>query len=119
MGLEQFSLERLVDDSPLGSGQIMIIVICALVAVVDGFDTQSIGLVAPTIAAAWHIEPSRFGLVFGAGLLGSLIGALVLGTSADRFGRRPALLAAVALFAATTLMTPFASSLPVLAIMRL
>ena len=40
MGREQLSLERLVDDSPLGSGQIMIIVICALVAVVDGFDTQ-------------------------------------------------------------------------------
>jgi AAHS family 4-hydroxybenzoate transporter-like MFS transporter len=119
MGREQLSLERLVDDSPLGGGQIMIIVICALVAVVDGFDTQSIGLVAPTIAAAWHVEPSRFGMVFGAGLFGSLIGALVLGTCADRFGRRPPLLVAVALFAATTLMTPFASSLPVLAIMRL
>jgi AAHS family 4-hydroxybenzoate transporter-like MFS transporter len=119
MGREQLSLERLVDGSPLGSGQIMIIVICALVAVVDGFDTQSIGLVAPTIAAAWHVEPSRFGMVFGAGLFGSLIGALVLGTCADRFGRRPALLVAVALFAATTLMTPFASSLPVLAVIRL
>jgi AAHS family 4-hydroxybenzoate transporter-like MFS transporter len=119
MGREQLSLARLVDDSPLASGQIMTIVICALVAVVDGFDTQSIGLVAPTIAADWHVEPSRFGMVFGAGLFGSLIGALVLGTCADRFGRRPALLVAVALFAATTLMTPFASSLPVLAIMRL
>jgi MFS transporter, AAHS family, 4-hydroxybenzoate transporter len=119
MGRETLSLERLVDGSPLGSGQIMIIVICALVAVVDGFDTQSIGLVAPTIAAAWHVEPSRFGMVFGAGLFGSLIGALVFGTCADRFGRRPALLVAVALFAATTLVTPFASSLPVLAITRL
>lgn len=119
MGREQLSLERFVDDSPLGSGQIMIIVICALVAVVDGFDTQSIGLVAPSIAAAWHVAPSRFGLVFGAGLFGSLIGALVLGTCADQFGRRPALLVAVALFAATTLMTPLASSLSVLAIIRL
>ena len=119
MGREQLSVARLVDDSPLVSGQIMTVVICALVAVVDGFDTQSIGLVAPTIAADWHVEPARFGMVFGAGLFGSLIGALVLGTCADRFGRRPALLVAVALFAATTLMTPFASSLPVLAIMRL
>jgi hypothetical protein len=89
MGREQLSLASLVDDSPLGSGQIMIIVVCALVAVVDGFDTQSIGLVAPAIAADWHVEASRFGMVFGAGLFGSLIGALVLGTCADRFGRRP------------------------------
>ena len=119
MGHEKLSLEAIVDSSPLGSWQITIIVICALVAVVDGFDTQSIALVAPAIAAAWHVAPSRFGMVFGAGLFGSLIGALVFGTCADRFGRRPALLVAVALFAATTLVTPFASSLPVLAITRL
>jgi len=50
--VEKLSLESIVDNSPLGRGQIMIIVICALIAVVDGFDTQSIGLVAPAIAAA-------------------------------------------------------------------
>src|ERR1700719_1182450 len=119
MGPEKLSLESLVDSSPLGRGQIMIIVICALVAVVDGFDTQSIALVAPAIAAAWHIAPSRFGMVFGAGLFGSLAGALVFGICGDRFGRRPALIGAVALFAATTSITPFASSLPVLGLVRL
>src|SRR3981081_3750755 len=119
MGHEKLSLEAIVDSSPLGSGQIMIIVICALVAVVDGFDTQSIALVAPAIAAAWHVAPSRFGVVFGAGLFGSLVGALVFGICGDRFGRRPALLAAVAVFTATTSITPFTSSLPGLAIVRL
>ncbi|MDB6087131.1 MAG: hypothetical protein JWN43_5012, partial [Gammaproteobacteria bacterium] len=92
---------------------------CALDAMVDGFDTQSIALVAPAIAAAWQVEPSRFGMVFGAGLFGSLLGALVFGICGDRFGRRPALIAAVALFAATTSMTPSASSLPVLGLVRL
>jgi AAHS family 4-hydroxybenzoate transporter-like MFS transporter len=119
MGHEKLSLESVVDSSPLGRGQIMIIVICALIAVVDGFDTQSIGLVAPAIAAAWHVAPSRFGMVFGAGLFGSLVGALVFGICGDRFGRRPALITAVALFAATTSITPFASSLTALGIIRL
>src|SRR5882757_9748347 len=119
MGHEKLSLEAIVDSSPLGSAQITIIVICALVAVVDGFDTQSVALVAPAIAAAWHVAPSRFGMVFGAGLFGSLVGALVFGICGDRFGRRPALIAAVALFAATTSITPFASSLPALGIVRL
>jgi MFS transporter, AAHS family, 4-hydroxybenzoate transporter len=116
---EKLSLESIVDGSPLGRAQIMIIVICALVAVVDGFDTQSIALVAPAIAAAWHVAPSRFGMVFGAGMFGSLVGAIVFGICGDRFGRRPALIAAVALFAATTSITPFTSSLPVLGVVRL
>jgi MFS transporter, AAHS family, 4-hydroxybenzoate transporter len=119
MGHEKLSLEAIVDSSPLGRGQIMIIVICALVAVVDGFDTQSIALVAPAIAAAWHVAPSRFGIVFGAGMFGSLVGALVFGICGDRFGRRPALMAAVALFSAATSITPFTASVPVLAIVRL
>jgi AAHS family 4-hydroxybenzoate transporter-like MFS transporter len=116
---EKLSLESIVDSSPLGRGQIMIIVICALIAVVDGFDTQSIALVAPAIAAAWQVAPSRFGMVFGAGMFGSLVGALVFGICGDRFGRRPALIAAVALFAATTSITPFTPSLPVLGLVRL
>src|SRR5882762_5329811 len=98
---EKLSLESIVDGSPLRRGQIMIIVICALIAVVDGFDTQSIGPVAPAIGAAWQVAPSRFGMVFGAGLFGSLLGALVFGICADRFGQRAALIAAVAVVAAT------------------
>jgi MFS transporter, AAHS family, 4-hydroxybenzoate transporter len=119
MGHEKLSLEAIVDSSPLGRGQIIIIVICALVAVVDGFDTQSIALVAPAIAAAWHVAPSRFGIVFGAGMFGSLVGALVFGICGDRFGRRPALIAAVALFSAATSITPFTASVPVLGLVRL
>src|SRR6202051_3822678 len=116
MGHEKLSLESIVDSSPLGRGQIMIILICALIAVGGGFDTQSNALGGPPIAGAWHVAPSRFGVVFGAGMFGSLVGALVFGICADRFGRRPALIAAVALFAASTSITPCASSLPVLAI---
>src|SRR5216684_1262406 len=119
MGHGKLSLEAIIDSSPLGRGQIIIIMICALVAVVDGFDTQSIALVAPAIAAAWHVAPSRFGLVFGAGLFGSLVGALVFGICGDRFGRRPALIAAVALFSAATSITPFTASVPVLGLVRL
>jgi MFS transporter, AAHS family, 4-hydroxybenzoate transporter len=40
------------------------------VAMMDGFDTQSIAFVAPEIAAAWHVAPASFGPVFGIGLFG-------------------------------------------------
>jgi AAHS family 4-hydroxybenzoate transporter-like MFS transporter len=107
---ERLDLESIIDSSRLSAFQVAIMVCCALIAMMDGFDTQAIAFVAPEIATAWHIEAALFGPVFGAGLLGGLIGAMILGMASDRFGRKPTLLLAVTLFAAGSLVTPFAAS---------
>jgi AAHS family 4-hydroxybenzoate transporter-like MFS transporter len=112
-------LETIIDTSPLGRRQVVIVALCALVAMVDGFDTQSIALVAPVIVSAWGLKASTFGVVFGAGLLGSLIGAFLFGLAADRVGRKPALIAAMFLFAVVTLATPLTASVGSLIAVRL
>ena len=95
----------------MGSFHRVVIALCALMVMIDGFDTQVIGMVAPAIAASWHVAPASFGAVFGIGLFGGLIGVLALGTASDRFGRKPVLVAAIALFAGISLLTPLTSSL--------
>jgi AAHS family 4-hydroxybenzoate transporter-like MFS transporter len=107
----KLDLESIVDSSRLSGFQIVIIALCALVAMIDGFDTQSIAFVAPEITTTWRVQPSAFGPVFGAGLFGGLIGAMIFGVAGDRFGRKPTLLIAVLLFAAGSLVTPFAESI--------
>jgi MFS transporter, AAHS family, 4-hydroxybenzoate transporter len=79
---------ELVGKAPFGRFQFGITALCALVAVLDGFDTQAIAYVAPVIAEQWHIDPSGFGPIFGAGLAGLMVGAFILSPAADRFGRK-------------------------------
>src|SRR6266850_2167225 len=49
---------------------------------IDGYDLQSIGYVAPEIARAWSLDIAAFGIVFGAGLAGTIPGAMLAGPAA-------------------------------------
>jgi MFS transporter, AAHS family, 4-hydroxybenzoate transporter len=104
-------VRALIDDAPVGFYQNCIFFTCGLVAMVDGFDTQSIAFAAPAIAGAWKVSPSEFGLAFGAGLFGALCGGLLLGPVSDWIGRRKILVFSVGLFALTSYATAQSQSI--------
>jgi AAHS family 4-hydroxybenzoate transporter-like MFS transporter len=115
---ESTGLQAVMDSSRIGRFQVAIILVCACVAMFDGFDTQAIALAAPAIAASWKVAPAVFGGVFASGLFGALIGAITFGLAADRFGRKPSLLVAVALFGVVTIATLFVHDVPALMAVR-
>ena len=92
--------------------------LCALVALADGFDTQSIGPAARSMAATLGVEASAFGLVFAASQLGFLVGAAIFGTLGDRFGRKRSLILTSAIFALASLATAFVGSFGALVLLR-
>ncbi len=94
----------------LGPRQLAFLILCALVALLDGMDLQSIGLAAPFMADALHVAPYRFGLVFSVALVGMALGSFGLGRLADRRGRKRVLIAATVGFGVFTLGTAFAST---------
>jgi AAHS family 4-hydroxybenzoate transporter-like MFS transporter len=116
---EQADLDTCLDRGRIGAFQVIVFMLCALMVMIDGFNTQVIGLVAPAIASAWHVAPAAFGAVFGLGLLGGTVGAVAIGGAGDRFGRKPVLLASILLFAGVSLLTPFTTSIPALVMVRL
>src|SRR6202051_3362061 len=112
-------LDRALDSTKITAFQSTIIGLCALMAMIDGMDTQAIGLVAPAIASDWHVPAPAFGAVFGSSLFSGLIGALVVGQAGDRFGRKPVLLFSVLVLAIGSLATPLTHSVSRLLIVRL
>lgn len=112
------NIASIIDRSPLGAYRISIVVVCFLIALMDGFDTQAIGFAAPAISSALHIPITAFGKVFSASLLGAMLGALILGSLADRFGRRWMLAGSVVAFSLFSLLTPRAPDLSWLMLCR-
>jgi AAHS family 4-hydroxybenzoate transporter-like MFS transporter len=107
-----------IDRRPLGTFQIMVIVLCGLVALLDGFDLLAIGVAGPAIAVALHLGPGKLGPIFSIALLGLMLGAFAFGPVADRFGRKRALLGATATFGVFTLCTASSTSLQQLLLFR-
>ena len=114
----RFTFDELLDGPGTRRLRLLVVLLCAVVTTLDGFDLQSIALAAPAIAEDWGVGASAFGAVFGVGLFGSLIGALLLGRLSDRFGRRRILLISVAAFTVCSLATPLTGSVTGLLLIR-
>ena len=70
-------IPALIDSHPVSSFQRWILVLVGCAVVMDGFDVQAMGFVAPAIVHEWGIEKAALGPVFGAGLLCMLVGSLM------------------------------------------
>jgi len=110
----QVDADELIDERPISALQMRVFVLCALVAVLDAVDSQSIGVAGPLIAAGLKMSPAAFSPAYSAGLFGAAIGALAIGPISDRFGRKPLLVLTTALFGIFTCLTVFAGSFAVL-----
>jgi AAHS family 4-hydroxybenzoate transporter-like MFS transporter len=101
----------LIDRHPVTKFQIGVLILCMLVAALDGFDTQAIGYTAPAIAHQIGLPMPQFGQVGSAGLLGAALGALSFGPLADVFGRKWFLIGAMIVFAIFSYLTSQSASL--------
>src|ERR1700692_1264001 len=107
-----------INDSEISRFQYLIFTICIMIMMCDGFDTQALAYVAPSIASEWKLSPGVFGPIFAAVLLGSMAGAFAFGYLADRFGRKRTLLLCVIWFGLLNVGSAFASSIESFPLLR-
>jgi len=93
-------LRARIDAAPMHLYQWMIVTLCVVLNILDGFDVMALAFTAKSIGADFALSGSEIGILLSAGLIGMAVGALTLAPVADRIGRRPLILLSVALAAA-------------------
>jgi MFS family permease len=73
---------------------------------------------SPPFTHVWNLPPPAFSTAFVWSSVGVLVGALAAGPIGDRVGRKPLLLASVAIFGIASLLSAVAPSLAILSLWR-
>lgn len=82
-------------------GRTRTILLCFFINLMDGYDILAMAFAAPAASHQWQLTPIALGWLLSAALMGMTVGALVLSHFADILGRRPVILAGLAVIALT------------------
>ncbi len=90
---------EVIEQTPMGPRQWIVVVLMVLLNALDGFDVLSSAFAAPGITADWGIARPALGVVLSAELLGMGFGSVLLGGAADRYGRKFTMIACLVVMA--------------------
>jgi benzoate transport len=112
------SPQEVIDAYPMCAWQIAAVAVTILLNALDGFDVLSISFAAPGIADEWGLKRDALGWVLSMELIGMAAGSILLGGAADRYGRRPTILACLMAMTLGMYMVSGTSSITELSIWR-
>ncbi|MGW6174149.1 MFS transporter [Arthrobacter sp. NPDC055138] len=84
----------------------------------DMYDLVVYGSVLPVLMQEWSLGPVEAGAIGSYGLVGMMVGAILFGILADRFGRKRMLIISIVLFSAATALCAAAPGPVVFSVLR-
>jgi len=111
-------ITRIIDNGQVSFQQILVISLCLLFNMLDGFDITAMAVVAKTVGQELSLSADRLGWIFSFALAGMMIGAMLLAPLSDLIGRRNMIIASLLLVAVSILLTARADSLSEFVILR-
>lgn len=111
--------DAVINGARVSRLQIVVGVLGALILLVDGFNTQVIGYIAPRIARDMHLSHDVLAWVLSADKVGLLIGYLFVAPLSGYFGHKRVSIACILGFGAMGWITTISGTAPELFIFRL
>ena len=112
------NINDLIDHGKFSFRQILIVSLCLVFNMVDGFDITAMAVTAHQIGEDMQLSEDKLGLVFSFSLAGMMLGAMFLAALSDVIGRRTMIIFTLTLVGVTVLLTASVSSLPALILLR-
>jgi AAHS family 4-hydroxybenzoate transporter-like MFS transporter len=114
----QQRVHAIIDDGRFSGQQLLVIGLCFLFNMLDGFDITAMAVVAGAVGAEMAITPDRLGWIFSFALAGMMAGAMFLAPVSDIVGRRRTIIVSIALLGVSVLLTATASTLLEFVVLR-
>ena len=109
---------EVIAKSPMHVLQFVVVGLCCLINLSEGYDVLSLGLAAPLLTKEWGVSPEVLGFAFSATSVGLALGAFFVAPVADLVGRRAVILSAVAIITAVHWLSAIAPHIWMILILR-
>ncbi|MBH1997882.1 MAG: aromatic acid/H+ symport family MFS transporter [Sphingomonadaceae bacterium] len=116
--MQGIDINRHIDEAVFGKLHLKIIIACAILLIVDGYDVFIYGVVLPQLMDQWGLSAPQAGSLASWALFGMMSGALFFGPLGDRIGRKTCITICFALFSAATFINGFATTPTMFGVLR-
>ncbi|MDC4293318.1 MFS transporter [Acinetobacter baumannii] len=103
---------------PMNSYRWLLVGLCILLNIVDGYDVQVMSFTAASVSKEWALSGSILGILISLGLVGMAFGSLFIAPIADKVGRRTIILSCLLLSGITMLFSSHVMNTYQLGILR-
>ena len=113
------SIRLLIDDSKISLFQWKVISICFFIVMLDGFDISIVAYLAPVLKKEMSLSPNNLSYLFVSGVFGLMIGSIIFGPIADKYGKKKILVLSTFLYGIGSVLCGFSNSFHGLVFFRL
>ena len=112
------NLNDFIDKGSITSQQILVVALCFVFNMLDGFDITAMAVVASSVSSDLSLTDDLLGWIFSFALAGMMVGAMVLAPVADIIGRRALIIFSLMLVGVSIFLTARADNLAPFIILR-